>query len=327
MGLSSQYLAMISVHLLFVLLLVLVIHLGYAIAWVKNRHLARSLAWTLAVLSGILAHWMTHAESPLFRMIALVCFSLTALKSSVMVETYKGQVKLNYLQWSAFVSWFGMRPIPFEAFPSKPLSGALSLFFKGCTRLTAGLILLYLAKYLLSLSSIHYLIPFFISLIGLSLALHFGVLNISTAFWRLSGVDCKELFRSPLLSKSLKEFWGRRWNLAFSEMTAIVLYKPVKNTYGTLAGILMAFLFSGILHEMAISAPVQSGFGFPLLYFCLHGVLQLAENRVVWVKRLLSHLILSRCWVIGWLLLPLPLLFNRAFVNEVVFPFVKLLPF
>lgn len=105
-------------------------------------------------------------------------------------------------------------------------------------------------------------------LAGMSFILHFGILNLSTAAWRMTGVDITELFIAPYKSKSLKEFWGKRWNMAFSEMTALVIYKPLVGTYGKSLAMIAAFSVSGILHEIAISFPVQSGYGLPLLFFC-----------------------------------------------------------
>ena len=62
---------------------------------------------------------------------------------------------------------------------------------------------------------------------GLSLVVHFGVFNVLAGAWRRAGVDCRPLFAPPLRSTSLGEFWGRRWNLAFSQMTALAIYQPL----------------------------------------------------------------------------------------------------
>jgi D-alanyl-lipoteichoic acid acyltransferase DltB (MBOAT superfamily) len=164
-------------------------------------------------------------------------------------------------------------------------------------------------------------------LAGLSLILHFGILNLSTALWRRLGVDVSELFRSPYKARSLKEFWGKRWNLAFSEMTALIAYRPLKYKIGAENAVIISFLVSGLLHEIAISFPVSSGYGLPLLYFIIHAVAMQLEAKSLFVKRLLSHRLLSHIWVLSLLVIPMPILFHRAFVSEVLIPLREMLLF
>ena len=58
------------------------------------------------------------------------------------------------------------------------------------------------------------------------------------------------------------DFWSRRWNLAFSEMTALGVYRPLSGNIGRKAATVAAFLASGLLHELAISLPVLAGYLF-----------------------------------------------------------------
>jgi alginate O-acetyltransferase complex protein AlgI len=156
-------------------------------------------------------------------------------------------------------------------------------------------------------------------LVGLSLALHFGLFELLVAAWRAAGVDCRSLFRSPLRSRDLREFWSRRWNLAFSEMTALVVHRPLARRLGRRAAVLGSFLFSGLLHETAISLPARAGFGLPTLYFALQGAGVLFEEGLArsgmaprgWAERV---------WTAAWLLAPLPLLFHPPFVRAVLWP-------
>src|SRR2546428_52188 len=83
----------------------------------------------------------------------------------------------------------------------------------------AGLALVVLAR-LAFLAVASRLVATALLLTGLSLVLHFGLFTIAAGAWRALGVDVGPLFLAPLQSRSLREFWGRRWNLAFSEMTA-----------------------------------------------------------------------------------------------------------
>lgn len=156
---------------------------------------------------------------------------------------------------------------------------------------------------------------------GLRLMLHFGLFNLLAGGWRYLGVDAVSLFKAPLLSRSLTEFWGRRWNLAFSEMTAAGIYRPISRVTEKPAGIVAPFVGSGILHELAISLPVKAGFGLPLLYFALHGGLMLIEKALDKRGRAVStHEAFGRIWVFFWLVAPLPVLFHPPFLNGVVWP-------
>ena len=119
------------------------------------------------------------------------------------------------------------------------------------------------------------------------------------------------LFINPLASKSLAEFWGRRWNLAFHDVARNHVFRPAARRWGTPAGILLTFVFSGMLHELLLSVPVGGGYGLPFAYFLLHGGLVLAERR--WALG-------GRVWTLFWVLVPAPLLFHPWFLHSVIWP-------
>jgi D-alanyl-lipoteichoic acid acyltransferase DltB (MBOAT superfamily) len=220
------------------------------------------------------------------------------------------------------VGWSGMRPALFARLGGKPQPGAARLAVSGALRLLAGAALAG-AAWLVETHTGWRIAATALLLVGLSLTIHFGTFNILAALWRLAGVDCRPLFRAPLQSRSLTEFWGRRWNLAFSEMTAVGAYRPLERVVGKGAATAGAFLFSGLLHELAISVPVAAGYGLPLLYFALQGGLVLLERRLentAWALTRWGWI--SRAWTFGWLLLPLPILFHRPFLAGVVWPLI-----
>jgi len=297
---------------------------GYWVCKIRKYRVAIYLAWCFVVFSISSAQMLTYAEAPGVRMIVLILATLFSLKIVVGVEWYKHSLfQLNFIQWSCFVvGWFGMKPKLFESLGSKSLDGGKALVLFGISRVLIGVFLLVVGRFLILQS--YFIIKLFaigFLLSGLSLILHFGILNISAGMWRLSGVDTRTLFKKPLLATSLTEFWGRRWNLAFSEMTSIALYRPLRSTIGSNAAMIIAFVFSGLLHELAISVPVKAGYGLPLLYFFIHGVVmyveKVLENRSF---KFSNHKIVGRVWVIFWLVAPVVLLFHKAFLKGIVLP-------
>ncbi len=295
--------------------------IGYLLPLLKSIHSARIIGWLVVVSTAVFSILLTASQSPTYKMIAIASLQLLSMKVIVMVESYSGKNGLNVLQWLAFsLGWFGMRPQLFEAFPAKPLSGVIPFVWKGISRIIIGILLLILSVYLQKNYSDVYFLYEVVMLVGLSFILHFGILNLSTASWRFSGVDVKELFRSPYKATSLKEFWGKRWNMAFSEMTAIVVYKPLKLHYGISLAMIASFLVSGALHEIAISFPVETGYGLPFLYFVLHGLAMYAEDKSAAVKQITAHPVFSHVWVFASLILPMPLLFHHTFITEVAQP-------
>src|SRR5207237_10088203 len=128
---------------------------------------------------------------------------------------------------------------------------------------------------------------------------------------------------APLRSPSLAEFWGRRWNLAFSQMTALAVYQPLVRGYRRGPALAASFLSSGLLHELAISVPVGAGYGMPLGYFALHGVLSLLEGRLARAGHPIDRVSwVGRAWTLAWLVLPLPVLFHRPFLAGVLWPLI-----
>ncbi|KAF0244411.1 MAG: hypothetical protein FD180_2532 [Planctomycetota bacterium] len=294
---------------------------GLAISRIRRRRLARIAAWLLVFSSVLFAERLAAAEPAGVRMLAIIGILLWAMKAVVSVEGDGSP--LTPVRWLCFAAaWPGMRPSLFERAGAPALEGAGRLVVTGIVRLLAGAGLIG-AAWLVWNQSRSRLAATALLLPGLSLVLHFGIFNLLAGGWRYLGVDAGPLFKAPLYSRSLTEFWGRRWNLAFSEMTATGIYRPVSSLAGRPAGIFAAFLASGILHETAISLPVKTGFGLPLLYFALHGGLMLTEKALEKGGRAVSRSkAFGRAWVIFWLVSPLPVLFHVPFLNGVVWPII-----
>lgn len=305
-------------------LLVLTLALGFAISRIASPRLARTAAWSLVILALIGVERLTAGESAGLRMLGIAGAVLYALKAVVSVEErIASGVTLSPLRWFAFAAgWPGMRPSLFADLGTRSLPGGFRLMASGAVRLAAGGLLFLAARFAWAEGQV--ILATALALPGLSLILHFGIFNILAGIWRLLGARCDALFRAPLRSRSLTEFWGRRWNLAFSEMTALGIYRPLEPRVGRPAAMAVSFLFSGLLHEIAISLPVMRGFGLPLCYFALHGLLRLAELGLERAGHPISrNPWIGRTWTIFWLVLPVPILFHRPFLAAVVWPLLE----
>jgi len=312
------------------LLLAGVALLGYLLTRLPPRRAVSLAAWVLTVTACVAAERLTADEPAGVRMIAIILATLLSLKGVVGVASQAGgDARLPARAWFPFaLGWFGMRPAVFVAYPGKPRAGAAALAALGMRRLAAGAILIAVARAAWVLTAESWsetprrwaitllLLP------GISLALHFGVLNVLAGWWRFRGADTRALFRAPAISTSLSEYWGRRWNLAFSEMAALAIFRPLRKRCGDGLATAAVFAFSGVVHELAISLPVRGGYGLPMLYFGLHGLGMQLERLLRARGHRLGGTLAGRIWTAAWILLPLPLLFHLPFLRGCVWPLI-----
>lgn len=160
------------------------------------------------------------------------------------------------------------------------------------------------------------------AMIGIIFLLHFGSLRLIALTWRHLGRDVSPIMDSPIRATSLSEFWGRRWNIAFRDFTHTSVFRPIAKRWNTTIATWGSFVFSGLVHELAISVPAGTGYGFPLSYFLLQGAGVSLERRLA--KQGLS----VRGGPKGWLYtaaftIPAALfLFHRPFVHNVIQPLI-----
>ncbi|MCL7039922.1 hypothetical protein MKW94_016515 [Papaver nudicaule] len=121
-----------------------------------------------------------------------------------------------------------------------------------------------------------------------------------------------------LLSSSIHDFWGRRWNLMVSSILKSIVYKPVrrvfKKSWGVYVAILATFFVSGLMHEllffyMSRKQPCWDVTG----YYILNGICLAMEIKVKrclngkWqLNRLISQPVVTGFFICStfWLLLP-----------------------
>ena len=317
---------------LFLLLgaLAVIVSAGFGISRVPSRVAARSLAWALVVVSVVGIDLATRSEPAGYRMVAIILALLFSMKSACGVESaHSSGTRLNPLQWLVFcVIWFGMRPVVFASFPGPSRAGVAPLLRSGLLSVASGVVLVVLAKVVWSggettLSDAPRIVVATMFLLpGLSLLLHFGLFDLIAGAGRLLGADTAALFRRPLQSKSLNTFWSQRWNRGFSEMTSLTVYRPLVAPCGDRIARISGFLFSGLLHELAISVPPNAGYGLPTAYFLIQAGLLQIEARPRVRRFLQQSAFRARVWVGGSLLLPLPILFHTPFLSQCIWPLV-----
>jgi hypothetical protein len=190
-------------------------------------------------------------------------------------------------------------------------------------KLALGILLLFVVARLVP-ARYPYLVGW-VGMIGIVMVLHFGIFHLLSCAWRSRGVAAKPLMNWPLASVSVSEFWGRRWNTAFRDLTHRFLFRPLTARFGARPAIGAGFLFSGLVHDLVISVPVGGGYGGPTLFFVVQGAALFVEHSILGRK-----LGLGQGWR-GWLftllvlLVPVCGLFHPPFVRDVVVPFLRAL--
>jgi Membrane bound O-acyl transferase family len=162
-----------------------------------------------------------------------------------------------------------------------------------------------------------------IGMIGIVLILHFGAFQLLSCSWRCNGVQARPLMNRPLTSTSLGEFWGRRWNTAFRDLTHRFLFRPCASWFGPRWGILAGFLFSGAIHDLVISVPARGGYGGPTAFFAIQGVAMTLERSGLGRQIGLGSGGSGRLFATAVLLAPAGLLFHRPFVVGIIVPFMR----
>ena len=191
-----------------------------------------------------------------------------------------------------------------------------------CVKIVLGLVLI--ACTALLEASPHDLVRGWLGMIGIVLVLHFGVFELLSWGWRRLGVDAKPPMQRPLASVRLSEFWGRRWNTAFRDLTSRFLYRPLKARLGGTWALLLGFVWSGLVHDLVISIPAGGGYGWPTLYFLGQGSAILLERSETGKRLGLGSGVRGRCFTLLVVVVPAFGLFHPPFVRTIVLPMLEL---
>jgi D-alanyl-lipoteichoic acid acyltransferase DltB (MBOAT superfamily) len=159
-------------------------------------------------------------------------------------------------------------------------------------------------------------------LLGLILLLHFGSFHLIALFWQTFGINAQPIMSKPLLSKSLGEFWGKRWNLGFRQLAHEFIFFPLHRRLGVTATGFLVFVLSGLVHDFVISLPARAGYGLPTAYFMIQGIGVAAERSGVGRRLGLQAGVRARIFILILTAGPAFWLFHPPFIMRVIVPFM-----
>ncbi len=138
---------------------------------------------------------------------------------------------------------------------------------------------------------------------------------LTTASYRGLGWKIPPQHDHPILSRSVGEFWSKRWNINVHAWLMRHTFRPFAARKRPVLGLCCAFFVSALLHWWLIYAALGFAWAIPMgAFFLLQGLLVLSE-RAVRIERF--NPVLQRSWTVGWMLVTTPL-----FVE----PFLRLIP-
>jgi len=269
--------------------------------------------------------FFTSDVRPWLRMWTFAFAVYFACKAWVLIVARWSGQRFTFKRHLQFVfCWAGMQPEPFATVSDREsrqneTEPPQAKVFEGLWKLLAGLLLFATAGTLQRQFGDSVAVWACIS--AYCLVLHFGILHFFAAYWQRAGVPVAPIMQWPARSTSLNDFWARRWNRAFRDVCHILIIRPTRRLLGPAGALGLVFIASGLVHELIMSVPAAGGFGGPFAYFTLQVPGCWFERRAS-MKRLMRRRVwIGRVWTATWVILPLPLLVNAMFVQNVLVPF------
>jgi hypothetical protein len=131
--------------------------------------------------------------------------------------------------------------------------------------------------------------------------------------WLPSGVLLPPFHQNPLAAESISDFWGRRWNLWFSDWFRFVIFQSLRRK--PVLAVFMIYFVSGVIHELAINVPLylvtgRRLIGLMMIYYLLQAIGALVERRLPRRARRLRIVFL---WLVVFV--PVPLMINEGMLR------------
>jgi hypothetical protein len=121
-----------------------------------------------------------------------------------------------------------------------------------------------------------------------------------------SGAAMRPVHETPIAARSLRDFWGKRWNRPVSAWLHRFVFLPLARQHRPDLGLFCAYLVSGAVHAWVAGVALGAFAAFEMVvFFGLQGVFILAEDRLhvhAWPVPL------ARAWTLTILLATSPLI-------------------
>jgi hypothetical protein len=219
------------------------------------------------------------------------------------------------------VAWPGMDAEAFLNANERPGRPQLQEWLWAAVKTALGVMLLWVVARRIPASQS--LLRGWIGLLGIIFLLHFGSFHLVALFWQAMGISAEPIMAKPILSKTLSEFWGKRWNLGFRQLAHDFVFRPLHRQIGVAAAGLLVFVASGLIHDLVISLPARGGYGLPTGYFILQGLGVRFERSSQGRQLGLQTGLLARIFALVVTAAPAFWLFHPPFVLRVIIPFMR----
>lgn len=239
---------------------------------------ARAVLWAMSSLAVLAAPWGLPAF-PIPRFFVAVCSILAFMR---LTETWLGKVsRVNIRRFSDYLWYFSF----FGEIRHHPPEERAWGRTMGLRRWSRGSFKAVLVLGLLAFSTVFPGLwdSWVLRSLWCLCAGYLGATGaadlVSGLQMMLSGHGCAETFVVPPLARSPIDFWGRRWNLVFRNVSHRVLFQRLARRYGVAAAGAGVFLWSIVAHEYLVIATLGYTEGHMTLFFGLQGALTLVLSR------------------------------------------------
>ena len=139
-----------------------------------------------------------------------------------------------------------------------------------------------------------------------------ALVALVSVLWLPGGRMLPPIHDHPWRSQSIADFWGRRWNLWFSDWSRFAIFQPLRSR--PVFALVLAFAVSGLLHEWVINVPLyfvtgRALFGTMMLYFLLQAA------GVVLERGLKRHPACQMAFTWLVVIVPAPLVLNEGMLR------------
>jgi hypothetical protein len=108
-----------------------------------------------------------------------------------------------------------------------------------------------------------------------------SIADLLSGLVMLAGLHVAESFDAPLISRSPRDFWGRRWNRFVSTFAFRNIFLPLDGRRRPVLAMAAVFFASGVAHEYLVMASLggpSDATGFMMAFFAIHGLATILEG-------------------------------------------------